>query len=130
MRSEIGNPIPETENLNPENRQPKLGSRMRNLKPCRRRPRTRQAKGGLLKPRHEPRSLLPESKNLPPEIRNPETRRSVPQPSTPHSKSTLETTEGQIDGFCSKLSFKCCLTELASVGDWLNICPWVAFRVA
>ena len=31
--------------------------------------------------------------------------------------STLETTQGQIDGFCSQLPFKCYLPEVAFVGD-------------
>jgi len=31
--------------------------------------------------------------------------------------ATLETTQGQIDGFCSQLPFKSCLPEVASVGD-------------
>ena len=30
--------------------------------------------------------------------------------------------------FC-QLPFKCYLTEVASLGDWLEICPWVASRV-
>ena len=43
--------------------------------------------------------------------------------------STLETTQGQKDGFFSKILFKCTLPEVASVGDQLKICPWVASRV-
>jgi hypothetical protein len=43
--------------------------------------------------------------------------------------STLETTQGQIDGFFSRLQFKFYLAEVASVGNWLKICPWVASRV-
>ena len=39
---------------------------------------------------------------------------------------TLDTTPGQIDGFFSQLPLKCYLPELASVGDLLKICPWVA----
>ena len=31
--------------------------------------------------------------------------------------STLETTQGQIDGFFSQLPYKCHLKEVASVGD-------------
>ena len=31
--------------------------------------------------------------------------------------STLETTQGQIDGFFNQLPFKCYLPEVASVGD-------------
>ena len=33
------------------------------------------------------------------------------------SGTTLETTQGQIHGFLSQLQFKCCLPEVASVGD-------------
>ena len=33
------------------------------------------------------------------------------------SVPTLETTQGQIDGFFSQLPFKCYLPEVASVGD-------------
>jgi hypothetical protein len=43
--------------------------------------------------------------------------------------STLETTQWQIDGFFGQLLFKCYLPEVASVGDELKICPWVASRV-
>ena len=42
----------------------------------------------------------------------------------------LETTQGQIDGFVSQLQFKYFLPEVASVGDWLRIYTWVAFREA
>ena len=42
---------------------------------------------------------------------------------------TLEMTQGQRDGFFSQLPFKCFLPEQASVGDRLEICPWVASRV-
>ena len=45
----------------------------------------------------------------------------------PHT--TLETTQGQIDGFFGQPLFKCYLPEVVSVGDWLNICHWVASRV-
>ena len=38
-------------------------------------------------------------------------------------QTTLETTQGQIDGLLSQRSSKCYLPEVASVGDWLNICP-------
>ena len=41
---------------------------------------------------------------------------------------TMETTWGQIHNFCSQLPFKCYLPEIASVGDLLEICPWVASR--
>jgi hypothetical protein len=44
-------------------------------------------------------------------------------------RTTLETTQGPKDGLFSLLPFKCHLPEVASVGDWLNICPWVASRV-
>ena len=33
------------------------------------------------------------------------------------SKDTLETTQGQIDGFLCQLLIKCYLPEVASVGD-------------
>ena len=38
-------------------------------------------------------------------------------------------TQGQMDGIISQLPFKGCLPEVASVGDWPQICPWVASRV-
>ena len=44
--------------------------------------------------------------------------------------STLEATQGKIDGFFSQLPYKCRQNRVASVGDWLVICPWVASRVA
>ena len=34
-----------------------------------------------------------------------------------HGRTTLETTQGQIDGFFSHLPFICHLPEVASVGD-------------
>jgi len=43
---------------------------------------------------------------------------------------TLETTRKQIHGFFGQLSFKCYLLEVGSVGDGLEIGPWVACRVA
>ena len=46
-----------------------------------------------------------------------------------HCWATLETTQGQMDGFFRRLIFKCFLPEVASVEDRLNICPWVAFTV-
>ena len=52
---------------------------------------------------------------------------SVQTPVVTHS--TLETTQGQIDGFFSQLPFRCYLPEVASVGDRHKICPWVASRV-
>ena len=45
------------------------------------------------------------------------------------SHSTLEATQGQIDGFLSQLPFRYCLSEVASVGDWLKICSWAESRV-
>jgi len=46
------------------------------------------------------------------------------------SASTLETTQGQINGFFSQLPHTCHHNRVASVGDCLKICPWVASRVA
>ena len=43
--------------------------------------------------------------------------------------AALKTTQGQFDGFFSQLSYKCHLPEVASVEDWLKICPRVASRV-
>ena len=48
----------------------------------------------------------------------------------PPRPTTLETTQGRIDGFFSQLPFKCYLPEVASVGYCFKICPWVASRVA
>ena len=46
-------------------------------------------------------------------------------------QSTLEATQGQIDGFFSQLPYKkCYLEEVAFAGDWIKICPWAASRVA
>jgi hypothetical protein len=42
--------------------------------------------------------------------------------------ATLEITQGQMDGFFRQLPFKWYLSEAASVGDSLQICPWVASR--
>ena len=50
-------------------------------------------------------------------------------PSSCVSTATLETTQGQTDGLFRQLPFKYYLPEVASVGDWLQICPWVASRV-
>jgi hypothetical protein len=47
----------------------------------------------------------------------------------PLQSSTLETTQGQIDGFFSQIPFKFYLPEVASVEDGLEIFPWVASRV-
>ena len=52
-----------------------------------------------------------------------------PTPCTLHLAPCLptqETTQRQIDGFFSQLSFQCYLPEVASVGDGLGICSWVA----
>jgi len=38
-------------------------------------------------------------------------------------QSALETTQGQTDGFFSKLPFKCYLPEVASVGESLKFAP-------
>ena len=43
--------------------------------------------------------------------------------------STLEATQGQIDGFFSQFPCKCHPNRVASVGDPLEICPWVTPRV-
>jgi len=48
----------------------------------------------------------------------------------PAAVPTLETTQGQTDGFFSQVPCKCYLPEIASVGGLLKICPWVASRVA
>ena len=42
---------------------------------------------------------------------------------------TLEATQGQIGGLLSQCLYKCHQTRVAYVGDWLEICPWVASRV-
>ena len=44
--------------------------------------------------------------------------------------SALEATQGQMDGFFSRLPYKCHLEEVASVGDWLKICPQLDSKVA
>ena len=44
-------------------------------------------------------------------------------------RAAMEATQGQIDGFFSQLPYKCHQNRVASVGDWLQICPWVASRV-
>ena len=43
--------------------------------------------------------------------------------------AALEATQGQMDGFFSQLPYKCHLEEVASVGDWLKICPQLDSRV-
>ena len=55
--------------------------------------------------------------------------RALPGPSGTF-QSALDATQGQIDGFFSQLPYKCQLEEVASVGDSLEICPWVASSVA
>jgi hypothetical protein len=44
--------------------------------------------------------------------------------------TTLEASQGYIDGFSNQLPFKFHHNRVASVGDYLRICPWVASRVA
>ena len=39
-------------------------------------------------------------------------------------------THAQIDGFLRQLPYKCHQNQVSSVGHLLNICPWVASRVA
>ena len=43
--------------------------------------------------------------------------------------TALEATWGQIDGFLSQHPYKCHLEEVASVGEWLKICPQLDSRV-
>ena len=45
-------------------------------------------------------------------------------------RADLEATQGQNDSLFSQLPYKCYLEEVASVGDWLKICPWVTSRAA
>ena len=47
----------------------------------------------------------------------------------PTRSTTLEPTQGQIDGCLSQLPFKCYFPGAASVGDRLKMCPWVVSRV-
>jgi len=42
--------------------------------------------------------------------------------------ATLEATQGQMDGFFIQLPYKNHQNRMASVGDWLKICPWVTSR--
>ena len=58
----------------------------------------------------------------------PSSQREWPCP-TSIFMTTLETTQGQIDHLFTQLPFRCYLTEVASAGDRLKICPWVASRV-
>ena len=46
------------------------------------------------------------------------------------ASSTLESNQGQNDGLFSQLPYKYHQNRVASVGDWLKICPWVTSRVA
>ena len=41
----------------------------------------------------------------------------------------LEEIQGQMDSILSHLPYKCYLEEVASMGDWLKIPPWVASRL-
>ena len=45
------------------------------------------------------------------------------------NRAALEATQGQMDGFYRQLQYKCYFEEVASVGDSLKICLWVAFGV-
>ena len=42
--------------------------------------------------------------------------------------SSLQATQGQIDGFFSQLPYRCHQDRVASLGDQLKICAWVASR--
>ena len=55
-----------------------------------------------------------------PGVRLPEHARRRPTP---------EATQGQFDGFCIQLPYKFCQNRAASVGDGLEICPWILSRV-
>ena len=46
-----------------------------------------------------------------------------------HPRAALEATQGQMDGSLSQLPYKCHLEEVASVGNWLKICPRLDSRV-
>ena len=46
-----------------------------------------------------------------------------------HAKPTLEATQGQVDDFFGHLQYKYRQNRVASVGDLLQICPWVTFRM-
>ena len=52
----------------------------------------------------------------------PHALRDLRQPVQP--VPTLETTQGQIDGFFGQLPFKFYLLEVASVGNQFDVCPW------
>ena len=45
------------------------------------------------------------------------------------SVATLEATQGKMDGFLSQLPYRCHLEEVASAGDWPEICPQFDSRV-
>jgi len=48
-----------------------------------------------------------------------------------HEMATaLEATQGQMDRFFGQLPHKCHFEDVASVGDWLQICPEIDSRVA
>ena len=74
-----------------------------------------------------------QQKTLTPQLRAPPLRTNRHRMAT-HAVavalSALEATQGQNNRFFSQLSYKCYLEEVASVGDWLQICPWVIGRVA
>ena len=44
------------------------------------------------------------------------------------SGSALEATQGQMNGFLSQIPYKCRLEEVASMGDYLKICPQLDFK--
>jgi len=48
----------------------------------------------------------------------------------PSALPALEATQEQLHGVFSQLPYKCHQNRVASVGDLLKICPWVASRVA
>ena len=45
-------------------------------------------------------------------------------------EAALEATQGQMNGVSSQLPYKCHLEEVASVGDCLQICPQIDYRVS
>jgi hypothetical protein len=51
-------------------------------------------------------------------------------PNTLTELATLEATHGNIDDFFVHLPYKCHQNEVASVGDCLSSCLWVACRVS
>ena len=44
-------------------------------------------------------------------------------------RATLEATRGKIVGFFGQLPYKCHQNRVASVGDCVEICPWVTSKV-